>query len=184
MFPFLHLSEILLKKLKQAVNQFFHRPCFIEPEQAVDRDVIQSGQLHQHVNTGLCRAQFIVGIGRTLHMNSLRDVVLGIAVQFPQTAQLLDKFLRTKAFVGLSTSYSAAIERGASFPRFDNLVAIINALGASADQIFADVIDNTYETMASILSEEIKDLPADEQRRILNLVETMVRDAKERQAEN
>ena len=45
--------------------------------------------------------------------------------------------------VGLSASYYSAIERGASFPRFDNLIAIINEIGASADQIFADVINCT-----------------------------------------
>lgn len=55
--------------------------------------------------------------------------------------------------------------------------------GASADQIFVDVIDNTSQTRASKLAEEIEGLPAKEQRRILNVVETMVRDAKEMQDE-
>lgn len=81
--------------------------------------------------------------------------------------------------IGLSTSYYAAIERGASFPRFDNLIAIINAIGASADQIFTDVVDNTYETRASMLSDQIKDLSPKEQRRILHVVETMVEDAQQ-----
>ena len=83
--------------------------------------------------------------------------------------------------IGLSASYYSAIERGASFPRFDNLIAIINGIGASADQIFVDVIDNTSQTRASKLAEEMEGLPTKEQRRILNVVETMVRDVKEMQ---
>lgn len=79
--------------------------------------------------------------------------------------------------IGLSTSYYSAIEQGMSFPRLENLIAIINGIGASADQIFADVIDNACETRASELSESIKDLSIEEKRRILNVVETMVRDA-------
>lgn len=39
----------------------------------------------------------------------------------------------------LTPNYISAVERGISFPRFEKLIAIINAIGASADQIFADV---------------------------------------------
>ncbi|HIW74464.1 MAG TPA: helix-turn-helix domain-containing protein [Firmicutes bacterium] len=56
--------------------------------------------------------------------------------------------------LGLSTTYYAAVEQGTSFPRLDNLVAIINCIGASADQIFMDVIDHAYPARSSELEEK------------------------------
>ena len=81
--------------------------------------------------------------------------------------------------VGLSPHYYSAIERGASFPRIEKLVLILNVIGASADQIFVDVGDRSGKAQASHLWEDIQGLPPDAQRRILRLVETIVRDAKE-----
>ena len=46
--------------------------------------------------------------------------------------------------IGLSTNYFSDIERGKSSARLDKLVAIINALECSADDIFVDVIDYGY----------------------------------------
>lgn len=42
--------------------------------------------------------------------------------------------------IGLSTNYFSDIERGKSSARLDKLVAIINALECSADDIFVDVM--------------------------------------------
>ena len=81
--------------------------------------------------------------------------------------------------VGLSPHYYSAIERGASFPRIEKLVLILNVIGASADQIFVDVVDRSGKAQASHLWEDIQGLPPDEQRRILRLVEAIGRDAKE-----
>lgn len=78
----------------------------------------------------------------------------------------------------LTPNYISAVERGVSFPRFEKLIAIINAIGASADQIFADVVENTAASRASMLSAEIEQLPFREQQRIFAVVETMVREAK------
>lgn len=80
--------------------------------------------------------------------------------------------------VDLSTGYLSAVERGVGLPSVETLVAIMNCIGASADQIFADVVENAYSTSASLLSDEIQELPADERRRILNVVKTMVQDTK------
>lgn len=41
---------------------------------------------------------------------------------------------------GLSTNYLSDIERGKSSARLDKLVAIINSLECSADDVFVDVI--------------------------------------------
>lgn len=82
--------------------------------------------------------------------------------------------------VGLSTNYISAIERGVNFPSLEKMVLIINTIGASADQIFTDVIKNTYQTRASMLSEKVESLPFDEQQRIFAVVETMVSEAQKR----
>ena len=49
--------------------------------------------------------------------------------------------------VGISTNYLSDVERGKSSARIDNLVAIINALGCSADDVFADVINVNDESV-------------------------------------
>ena len=45
--------------------------------------------------------------------------------------------------LGVATNYISTIERGASFPRYEKLVAIINALETSADAIFCDVVTHS-----------------------------------------
>ena len=55
--------------------------------------------------------------------------------------------------IGLSTNYLSDIERGKSSARLDKLVAIINALECSADDVFSDVIDFGYKVKSSRLSE-------------------------------
>ena len=77
--------------------------------------------------------------------------------------------------LGLTTNYISTVERGASFPRCEKLIAIINGLETSADAIFCDVITHTSEYRSGILSEELKELPAEEQQRILEIVELMIK---------
>ena len=78
--------------------------------------------------------------------------------------------------LGLTTNYISTVERGASFPRCEKLIAIINGLETSADAIFCDVITHTSEYRSGILSE----LPAEEQQRILEIVELMIKQAKKK----
>ena len=80
--------------------------------------------------------------------------------------------------IGVSTNYISAIERGAVFPRCENLISILNSLEISANEIFVDVLVKAYEINASVLSEEIRTLPYEEQRRIFSVVETMIQEAK------
>ena len=55
--------------------------------------------------------------------------------------------------LGLTTNYISTIERGASFPRCEKLILLLNGLETSADAIFCD-------------------------QRILDMVELMVKQAK------
>jgi transcriptional regulator with XRE-family HTH domain len=82
---------------------------------------------------------------------------------------------------GLTTNYISTVERGASFPRCEKLLTIINGLETSADAIFCDVIDHSTDYQASRLSQELSELPIAEQKRILQMVELMIRQAKENQ---
>ena len=79
--------------------------------------------------------------------------------------------------LGVAPNYISTIERGASFPRCEKLIAIINGLETSADAIFCDVIDHTTEYRASVLSRNLQTLPPADQKRILEIVEFMVQQA-------
>ncbi len=81
--------------------------------------------------------------------------------------------------VGLTPIYISSVERGASFPRCERLVAIINGLQTSADSIFCDVVDYSSEYKSSRLSKDIASLPIESQTRILKMVELMIQLEKE-----
>lgn len=59
---------------------------------------------------------------------------------------------------GLTTNYISTVERGASFPRYEKLVTILNALQVSADAIFCDVLTHSNEFKAAKLSAELSTL--------------------------
>jgi transcriptional regulator with XRE-family HTH domain len=80
--------------------------------------------------------------------------------------------------IGVATNYISTIERGASFPRCEKLIAIINGLECSADAIFCDVIKESHAYRTSILSEMLSKLPAEEQDKILAMVDLMIRQSK------
>ena len=76
--------------------------------------------------------------------------------------------------LGVATNYISTIERGASFPRYEKLVAIINALETSADAIFCDVVTHSLEYKSYMQSDKMRDLPPDHQNRILETLDFLV----------
>lgn len=80
--------------------------------------------------------------------------------------------------VGLSTNYISAVERGVNALNLDKLVDVINILECSANEIFVDVLNNGYEIKSSLLTEQISQLPKDEQERIFAVVQTLIDTAK------
>ncbi len=80
---------------------------------------------------------------------------------------------------GLTPNYISTVERGMSFPRCEKLIVLLNALEVSADEIFCDVLDHTGEVKVSALSKELAGLSPDAQKRILQMVELMIRQEKE-----
>ena len=79
--------------------------------------------------------------------------------------------------IDVAPHFISTVERGISFPRYEKMILMINALETSADAILCDVIDHSSGYRASILSEMIGTLPAKEQKRILDVVELMIRQA-------
>lgn len=77
----------------------------------------------------------------------------------------------------LSVNYISTVERGASFPRCEKLITIINALEVSADAVFCDVIDHSTEYKANEIDKRISKLPTAEQKRILEMLELMIKQA-------
>ena len=75
--------------------------------------------------------------------------------------------------IGLSTNYLSDIERGKSSARLDKLVAIMNALECSADDIFSDVIDCGYKIKVSRLSERMDILSPEERKKVFAVLETL-----------
>ena len=59
----------------------------------------------------------------------------------------------------LSINYVGAIERGENTPSLESLIAIINALGVSADMILADVLDLKHGSSPSFRSDFRKSTP-------------------------
>ena len=78
---------------------------------------------------------------------------------------------------GLSVNYISTVERGGSFPRYEKLITIINGLEVSADAIFCDVINGSVEYKANEISKRISELPTEEQNRILEMLDLMIKQA-------
>lgn len=72
--------------------------------------------------------------------------------------------------IGLSTNYLSDIERGKSSARLDKLVAIINALECSAD----DVINFGYKIKSSRLSDRLDALPPEEQEKAFAILDAFI----------
>ena len=76
---------------------------------------------------------------------------------------------------GLSINYVGAIERGEKVPSLETLLAIINALGVSADMILVDVIDTGYIVKDSLLAEKLDKLSAEDRAKIYDVIDTMLK---------
>lgn len=76
---------------------------------------------------------------------------------------------------GLSTNYIGAVERGEKIPSLETFIDILNALSISADMVLSDVLKEGYQVKATKLSDQIKDLPVKDQKRIFDVIETLIK---------
>lgn len=74
----------------------------------------------------------------------------------------------------LSPNYIGMIERGEKIPSLETLIAIVNALGISADMVLADVLSRGYQIKASLLIEKLDSIPEKDRSRIIAVVETLL----------
>ena len=79
--------------------------------------------------------------------------------------------------VDLSTKYISNVECGFKTPKLNTFVSIANALQCDADLLLLDVLDVTTEQESGLISKKLLALPAEEQRRILRVVEVMIDEA-------
>ncbi len=79
--------------------------------------------------------------------------------------------------VDLSVSYLSAVERGEKLPKLGTFIRIANTLQVSSDSLLAGVLSVQNQIVVSELSKRLAILPGSEQKRILNVVETMIADA-------
>lgn len=76
---------------------------------------------------------------------------------------------------GFTSNYISTLERGASFPRCENLITLLNALEVPADAIFCDVVTHTTKYKESRISDELDTLSPEAQKRILQMLELMIK---------
>ena len=81
-----------------------------------------------------------------------------------ELAQMLD----------LSTKYISNIECGFKTPKLNTFVAIANALHCDANSLLSDVLDTTTGQESGLVSKKLLELPAEEQRRLLRVLEVMI----------
>ena len=77
--------------------------------------------------------------------------------------------------VGLSVSYIGMLERGEKLPKL-----ITNTLKASADELLAEELDTGYTVTVTKYTERIGHLPKEEQQRIYQVLDTMLRHAEKK----
>ena len=75
---------------------------------------------------------------------------------------------------GYSVNYISTVERGASFPRCERLVTLMNTLQVSADTIFQDVLVCSVNHTGNIILEKLQTLPDASQQRILSTLDFLV----------
>jgi len=73
----------------------------------------------------------------------------------------------------MSPTHISVIERGQKAPRLDTFVLLANILKVSADSLLVDVVDHSVEGVSNELYEQMKNLPREEQKRIINAVRVL-----------
>lgn len=79
----------------------------------------------------------------------------------------------------LSVSYVSALERGEKLPKLETFIRIANTLQVSSDILLSDVLAVKNQIVSSDLSQQLSKLPLAKQRRILNVLNTMIADSKD-----
>lgn len=79
----------------------------------------------------------------------------------------------------LTRSYVGMLERGEKMPSLETFINILNALEVSADMVLCDVLVTGYKVKDSLLSEKLSKVSREERARINDVVNVMLKHAKE-----
>lgn len=77
--------------------------------------------------------------------------------------------------IGVSSKYLSAIECGAKQPSLDLLIDIANALGASTDYLLSDYLNEQVLFHNSPLEEQLSSLSDEQLRKLINLIDILIR---------
>lgn len=75
----------------------------------------------------------------------------------------------------LSVNYVGAVERGERLPSLETFISLLNAVGASADTVLCDVLDNGYEVKNSLINDKLKTLSRGDVSRIHELIDVEIK---------
>ena len=79
---------------------------------------------------------------------------------------------------GLTGPYISTVERGIKTPTLPTFIKIANALNVSIDSLLVDFLNTSIKFKSDKLSDQIKDLPAKDQIKILEVVSILVESEK------
>ena len=78
----------------------------------------------------------------------------------------------------LSVTYVGMIERGEKTPSLETLVAILNAIGVSADVVLCDEVTAGYTVKNSLLNEKLSQLSEEDRNKIYDVIDTIISHSK------
>ena len=78
------------------------------------------------------------------------------------------------AAVDYSVDHVSVVERGVKPPKLEKLVAIANVLKVGTDELLQDNLDVATLLQATELSERLKTLSPEGQRKVMNVLDTLV----------
>ena len=110
-------------------------------------------------------------------MNSMNQKAIGRRIKAAREKKQLTQE-QLAELVDLSPMHVSVIERGVKLPKLETLINIANVLNVSADVLLQDVVHNQTKLCASEASELIKQLPQEDQRRVLAALRSFVESTK------
>lgn len=78
------------------------------------------------------------------------------------------------AAVDYSVDHVSVVERGVKPPKLEKLVAIANVLNVGTDELLQDSLSAATMLRATELSERLKTLSPDGQRKVMNVLEALI----------
>ena len=78
----------------------------------------------------------------------------------------------------LSVNYVGAVERGERLPSLETFILLLNSIGASADVVLSEVLENGYEIKTSLLAEKLKTLDKEDLERVYEVIDALLKHTK------